>query len=380
MATGHVRVTTHRRGLGHSVAAAVAYRWGERVTDRRTGVVHDYRRRAIRGAIGATGMASARPTPLTASPQIYADALESRERHPQARILRDLQIMLPTELDMVQAEACLADCGQRVATTLNTVTAWALHPPDPDGDERNLHGHIIVATRELDEDGQLGRKMRALDRRTTSGDAVARLRNLVADCVNQHLIGAGSDARMHVGLRLDGPATITLGAGATALERRAAKANKTFTAGTAVNELVKRAAVTEVGKALAAQLRARPREQQPVYAARAESRRSRWVRQRALAEVGDWTTPDAFEIDHPTPAHLASEAAQGRQPGPALPPAARQEREETAGMPAWWERELAQMPEESTEPDPVDVRQYEARADRSNTSRNPPPSLCTPGP
>lgn len=45
MATYHLSVKTISRSHGRSATAAAAYRAGARITDERTGITHDYRRR-----------------------------------------------------------------------------------------------------------------------------------------------------------------------------------------------------------------------------------------------------------------------------------------------------------------------------------------------
>lgn len=42
----HCSVVVHSRAKGHSATAAAAYRSGSKIADERTGVVHDYTRRA----------------------------------------------------------------------------------------------------------------------------------------------------------------------------------------------------------------------------------------------------------------------------------------------------------------------------------------------
>ena len=203
MAIGYIDITTHRRGHGHSAAAALAYRAGLALRDSRTGELHDYRARKSRDEVVDAGIVSSRPTPVAASEQALADAIEARERHPRAWILRAGTVAIPHELNLPHKHVLACAIANGVAKHLDTVVAWALHPPGSEGDPRNWRLHLVVPTRSLTENGHLGAKMLVMDKRTTSGEAIAGIRNLIADLVNAHLEQAGSGARMHVGRRLD---------------------------------------------------------------------------------------------------------------------------------------------------------------------------------
>ena len=105
MAVGHLAIRTHSRKHAHTAAAALAYRHGVRLECSRSGEAHDYRRRARHDDIAGEGIVSARPSPLGEDLDTLARAIEAAERRGDARLLRDVQLGLPHELD---AEARLA--------------------------------------------------------------------------------------------------------------------------------------------------------------------------------------------------------------------------------------------------------------------------------
>ena len=199
MAIGFVDLATHSRARGHSVAAALAYRAGIALRDCRTDKLHDYSRRETREEVAATWIASSRPTPIANDLQALADAIESREKHPRARILRDLKVGIPHELNLRQKKELAHRINSAVAQRLNTVSAAALHAPSEGGDDRNWHAHVAIATRSLTEDGGLGEKMRRLDNERHSGTEVAKLRTLVEDVTNDYLREQNIDTTMHTG-------------------------------------------------------------------------------------------------------------------------------------------------------------------------------------
>ena len=204
MAIAFVNLTTHKRSLGHSVAAALAYRAGLALRDVRTGELHDYRPRETREEIADFAIVSSRPTPLATDWQTLADAMESREKHPRAWILRDVKVGIPHELPLDQKKQLAHRISEALAQYGDTVVPYALHPPSASGDYRNWHTHHAMATRSLTEDGTaFGKKLSKLDSKYRSPEEIAYLRNMIGDLVNEALREAGIDEEVHMGRRLD---------------------------------------------------------------------------------------------------------------------------------------------------------------------------------
>ena len=219
MAIGHCRVTTITRAKGHTAAAALAYRFGVALRCPRTGERPDFSARTRRGEIAGTGIEAARPTPIAESAQTFAGAIEAAERRRDSRLARDCQVALPHELDEPARLELARTFAAAVAERYGTVCAWAVHKPH-EGDARNHHVHVLMATRALDKSGQLAGKLRRLDHPWTSGDEVAGIRNLWADLADQALKRAGLDARVHVGRRLDAVPTPSVSPAVAGQERR----------------------------------------------------------------------------------------------------------------------------------------------------------------
>ena len=218
MAIGHISVRSHTRSKGHSAAAAVAYRCATRVVDERTGELHDYSRRAVRGDVVENG--------LTAGPwgdaQDFATAIETAERRKNSMILRDVQPAIPSELNEADQVALTADFAAQLAARYDTQTLWAVHRPHARGDCRNGHAHIVLPTRRLNEAGDgFGKKLRELDCKPQSSVEVKAIRQLWETTANRYLARAKSPVRVDCGRRPGGAPMPTLGPVATALERRA---------------------------------------------------------------------------------------------------------------------------------------------------------------
>ena len=213
-------IRAHTRSKGHCVAAAIAYRFGCAVTDSRTGVRHDFRRRAERGDVVASGFRYGAQAPAWEhdDPQAFSDALEGAERRKNSQVSRDVEIALPHELTAEQRETLAARWAQHLASRYNAPVAYAVHRPDRRSDERNHHVHCLMSTRALGEDGAPGAKLRQFHvrakkskadqepERTDSGgsDEIHTLRADWEAMCNEALAEAGIDATIAMG-RLENP-------------------------------------------------------------------------------------------------------------------------------------------------------------------------------
>ena len=216
MAIARIAVRTHSRSRGHSVAAAWAYRSGQRFVCSRTGEEHDYRPRwGSRGREVRTGIAWTRTMKegpsIARDEQTLIDAIESAERRKDATILRDIQLALADELPTEELPELIEEMAQELADEYHTIAMWVMHPPEPRGDGRNVHAHILLATRELAPKGDgFAGKLRILDGRKTGPGEIVKLRNAWCAKTNARLERAGSGARIYPGRRLDAPPMPTI--------------------------------------------------------------------------------------------------------------------------------------------------------------------------
>ena len=206
MAIGHFALRTHSRKRQHTAAGALAYRAGDRLVDS-NGIVHDYRNRARSQSILESGVSAPDRWAGEDDLQQLADAIECAEKRKDSRLLRDCQMALPAELKEAQQIEVAQGFAAFLRDRYDTPVAWAVHRPDPgdeEADERNVHAHLILPTRSLNEDGDaFGAKLRVLDCAGTSSQEVAELRNQWADYANSALEGAGEAARVNVGQKCD---------------------------------------------------------------------------------------------------------------------------------------------------------------------------------
>ena len=251
MAIAYMDVRTHFRARGHSVAAAVAYRLGERLVDCRTRCVHDYTRRRRGEDILHCGIRidSAQQSAIT--PQFFSDALESAEPRSNSRISRDIQVAFPHELNQSQTSALADSLATHLATEFHTGVAYAVHSADRRGDVRNVHAHFLMATRAMSSDATMGAKIRTLDNPVISRGLIQNLRSEWETLCNTALEKAGHAVRIDMGKSSDDPAP-HVGPAATSMERKAARNRRGVTGREALTETVADDAVTDLGEQLRA--------------------------------------------------------------------------------------------------------------------------------
>lgn len=153
MATYTFSTKPMSRKQGRNAVAAAAYRSGAELADERTGVVHDYTRK--RGIVHTEIIAAAGITPPDRE-QLW-NAAEAVEKRRDARVAREYLVALPHELDANQRLALARELAGELVERYGVAVDLAVHAPDPGGDQRNHHAHLLATTRRLNHDG-LGEK------------------------------------------------------------------------------------------------------------------------------------------------------------------------------------------------------------------------------
>lgn len=197
MALARLELGVIQRSRGRSATAAAAYRAGARIADRRTGEVHDYRRRT-----GVVATALFGPTGALdgGGREAAWNAAEAAERRRDAVVGRELTVALPAELSADERAALARDFATQLAREEGVLVDLAIHAPARRGDERNHHGHLLFSTRvvAVDGDGRVvfGDKTRVWDHKVTGGSRLTAWRTRFEAVTNVHLARAGSAARI----------------------------------------------------------------------------------------------------------------------------------------------------------------------------------------
>lgn len=189
MAIFHLSVQAISRGAGKSLTAATAYRMCARLTDARTGQVHNFRRKSGHQAGGFIGWSG--------SAEDWANNAEAAERHPRALLAREIVVALPVELDPAAHQRLVIAYATWLRRRHGVGVRWDIHrPASPDGTADNPHAHLLLTSRQISDDGTFGGKTRELDVKQTSGTHIAAWRQTWATMTNAALAEAGATARI----------------------------------------------------------------------------------------------------------------------------------------------------------------------------------------
>lgn len=226
MAIYHLSVKTISRSAGRSATAAAAYRAGVRITDERTGEVHDYGRK--RGIESAELILPKNAPDWAADRARLWNAAEQAERRKNSTVAREWEIALPAELSAEERAELAHDFARRFVEIHGCAADVCIHAPSRDGDQRNYHAHILMTTRRLRPEG-LAEKTREMDDRTRGPELVKLWRETFSVLQNKWLQDAGLSVRVdHRTLEAQGierAATRHLGPAATGYERRTGRAS-----------------------------------------------------------------------------------------------------------------------------------------------------------
>ena len=324
MAIFHLSVKTVSRSAGRSATAAAAYRAGCKITDERTGEIHDYTRK---GGVESAAVILPDNAPEWARDRAQLwNAAEQAEKRKNSTVAREFEIALPAELSPAEREKLAHDFARELVNRHGMAADVAIHAPGKEGDNRNHHAHILLTTRRLGPDG-LGEKTRELDDQKTGKELVKQWRERFATLQNERLREAGHavqvDHRSHAERGLEAEPTRHLGPTASAIERRTGERSRKGQQHDqdALERLARAKALGELerqGKAadrsiidLSGDIEAakRDRAQQQEREAQAERQRiERMTSTELAAEIGRLRPPRVLDLVERDPAVLRAEA------------------------------------------------------------------------
>ncbi len=230
LAIYHASMKPVSRGSGRSAVASAAYRAGERLTNERDGITHDFTRKE--------GVEHSEIVLPEGSDAEWArdrsalwNAAEAAENRKDARVAREFEIALPHELSAEQRLELTRDFAQDLANRYGAAVDFAIHQPHDASDVRNHHAHLLMTTRQVTGEG-LGDKtyferenkwLLSNDLPTTQMQ-LRDIRQSWESHANEHLARAGLDIRIdhrsHLERGLEIEPTEHMGVHATQMERR----------------------------------------------------------------------------------------------------------------------------------------------------------------
>lgn len=187
MAIFHLAHSFVRRSRGSSSIAAAAYNAGQKLEDQKGSTAYsDYSRK---GGVLYDEITLPAGSPLWANNrgELWR-RLEAREdrstRAKDALLAHSFNIALPHELTLEQNIFLARDFVREQFTRKGYAVDWAIHGPDPRGDSRNIHLHILVPLRQI-EGESFGNKARFT--RQELRQQVIGWRKAWAKLANRHL-------------------------------------------------------------------------------------------------------------------------------------------------------------------------------------------------
>jgi hypothetical protein len=218
----HCRLKPISRSAGRSAVACAAYRSGMALQDERYGTMRDFSRK------------SDVVTTFTLAPEGAPDwardvaqlwnAVEAKENRKNSQLAFEWEAALPYELDDAKREEIAQEFSGWLVDEYGVAVTVGIHSGGSRGNGRNDHMHVMMTTREVGPDGWGGKLREFNTRPGAKNPEVERVREQLADLINDALDEAGSDERVsHLSFKargIDKEPTRHLGPAATSYERQ----------------------------------------------------------------------------------------------------------------------------------------------------------------
>ena len=185
MAIFHFSAQVIGRSAGRSSVAASAYRAGVALLDARTGLRHDYTKKA--GCDGAEIIAPADAPAWATNRQKLFDEVEKTEARIDAQLCREINAALPVELTPGQNRELVRAFVRTQFTSAGMVADVAYHHLE----SQNPHAHVLLTLRHIDGEN-FGKKNRDWNR----PELLRQWREQWAEAVNEKLAEYGHSAKI----------------------------------------------------------------------------------------------------------------------------------------------------------------------------------------
>lgn len=158
MAIYHFSASMIGRSAGRSSVASAAYRAGEKLTNEREGITHDYTNK--KGVDHSLIIAPDNCPDWVHDRNQLWNNVEAIEKRKDAQLAREITIALPAELLPHERYQLVKNFAVENFVNKGMIADIAFHDPDSQGDQRNYHAHIMLTTREITANG-FGNKNRS---------------------------------------------------------------------------------------------------------------------------------------------------------------------------------------------------------------------------
>jgi hypothetical protein len=155
VASPHCRVKNFSRSKGQSAIACAAYRAGDKLRDERTDELKDYSRK--HGVLHSEIVLPKDAPEWAKNREQLWNAVERSEDKSttphKARAAQELELALPCELTLEQNTWLVKDIIKQEYTRKGCAADFNIHAPHREGDQRNIHAHILYSERPLTAEG-----------------------------------------------------------------------------------------------------------------------------------------------------------------------------------------------------------------------------------
>lgn len=147
MAIYHCATKPISRSAGRSATASSAYRTAQKIVDKQTGEIHDYTRK--QGVIHTEIIPPKNININEVSREDLWNLSEQSEKRKDARVAREFVIALPHEISRERQIKVAKEFSQYLSDKYEVVADLAIHEPSKEGDDKNVHAHIMITTRKI---------------------------------------------------------------------------------------------------------------------------------------------------------------------------------------------------------------------------------------
>ena len=244
----HFQITITQRSKGQSAVAGAAYQSGEKLFSEYDQKTKNYSGK--RGILYTEILLPSHAPPEYANREILWNSVEAAEKQWNAQLARRLVLALPKEVPPEQYPQMVQDYCEKQFVSKGMIADFAIHDPAPPG--HNVHCHVMLTLRAMDEQGRWlpkSRKVYDLDEngeriRLPSGNWKSHKEDTVdwndqkyaeiwrqgwADTVNRYLEAAERperlDLRSYERQGLDVIPTVHMGPAVVQMERRGIQTN-----------------------------------------------------------------------------------------------------------------------------------------------------------
>ena len=229
MPNPHFDITITQRSKGQSAVAGAAYQSGEKLFSEYDQKTKNYTGK--RGILYTEIMLPSHAPPEYANRETLWNSVEAAEKQWNAQLARRFVLALPKEVPPEQYPQMVRDYCEKQFVSKGMIADFAIHDPAPPG--HNVHCHVMLTLRAMDEHGKWLPKSRKVYDLDENGERIrlpsGNWKSHKEDTVNRYLEAAERperlDLRSYERQGLDVIPTVHMGPAVVQMERRGIQTN-----------------------------------------------------------------------------------------------------------------------------------------------------------